>query len=281
MPPAGIHAGDSVAAQAQTDLTTAYNTFQGLPSQVDLTGQNLGGLTLGPAVYSFATSAQLTGVLTLDGGGNPNAEFVFQIGSTLTSASNSSILTINGASPYNVYWVVGSSSTLGTNSAFEGNIVALASITLNTGASLTGRALARNGAVTLDNNIVTAFPPCSTILLTPATLANGTVGVPYNVTIAGSGGTAPYTFDVTAGTLPAGLGLSGAGLLSGTPTAAGSSPFTVRATDVNACVGTLPYTMAVTVGVPALPHTLSLLLTLALVAYGSLRLRKSSAISSS
>ena len=156
VPPGTIHAGNAVAAQAQVDLTTAYNTLMGLPSQVNLTGQNLGGLVLTAGVYSFATSAQLTGVLTLNGQGNTASQFVFQIGSTLTTASNSAVLLINGANGNNVYWAVGSSATLGTNSIFTGNIVALTSITLNTGASLTcGRALARNGAVTLDNNTIT------------------------------------------------------------------------------------------------------------------------------
>jgi hypothetical protein len=127
-----------------------------MPSQVNLTGQNLGGLVLPPSVYSFASSAQLTGVLTLNGQGNSAAQWVFQIGSTLTTASNSAVLLINGANGNNVYWVVGSSATLGTNSVFAGNIVALTSITLNTGAAITcGRALARNGAVTLDNNTIT------------------------------------------------------------------------------------------------------------------------------
>ena len=154
--PGTIHAGDAVAQQAQSDLTTAYNALQGLPSQFNLTGQNLGGMTLGPAVYAFSTSAQLTGILTLDGQGNSAAQFVFQIGSTLTTASNSAVLLINGANGNNVYWAVGSSATLGTNSTFAGNILALTSIALNTGASITcGRALARNGGVTLDDNVIT------------------------------------------------------------------------------------------------------------------------------
>ena len=154
--PATIHAADADAAQAQADLTTAYNSLQGRPSQSDLSGQNLGGLVLSPAVYSFTSSAQLTGLLTLNGLGNPAAEFVFQIGTTLTTASNSAVLLINGANGDNVYWAVGSSATLGTNSSFAGNILALTSITLNTGASITcGRALAQNGAVTLDTNAIT------------------------------------------------------------------------------------------------------------------------------
>jgi hypothetical protein len=154
--PGTIHAGDAVASQAQIDLTTAYNSLMLRPTQVDLTGQDLGGKTLIQGVYGFSTSAQLTGVLTLNGQGNSASEFIFKIGSTLTTASNSAVLLINGANGNNVYWAVGSSATLGTNTMFAGDIVALSSITLNTGASITcGRALARNGAVTLDNNTIT------------------------------------------------------------------------------------------------------------------------------
>lgn len=156
LPPGVIHAADATASQAQTDLTTAYTTLMGLPSQVNLSGQDLGGLILTSGVYSFNTSAQLTGVVTLNGQGNSASPFVFQIGTTLTTASNSAVLLINGANGNNVYWAVGSSATLGSNTVFAGNIVALASITLDTGASINcGRALARNGAVTLDNNTIT------------------------------------------------------------------------------------------------------------------------------
>jgi hypothetical protein len=148
--------GNAVAGAAQNDLTTAYNVAAGQsvsPANI-LTGQNLGGLTLAPGAYKFASSAQLTGALTLDAGGDPSAQFVFEIGSTLTTASASSVVMINGASPCNVYWQIGSSATLGTTTAFEGNLMASASITLNTGATLQGRALASTGAVTLDSNVV-------------------------------------------------------------------------------------------------------------------------------
>lgn len=150
-----IHAADAVAAQAQSDLTSVYNNLANTTCNTVLTGQNLGGLTLTPGVYCFASSAQLTGTLTLDGQGNPNATFIFQIGSTLTTASASSVLLINGATSCGVFWQVGSSATLGTGTTLAGSIVALTSITLNTGANVTGRVLARNGAVTLDNNHVT------------------------------------------------------------------------------------------------------------------------------
>jgi len=150
-----IHAADAVAAQAQTDLTTLYNNLANASCNADLTGQDLGGLTLTPGVYCFASSAQLTGTLTLDAQGDSNALFIFRIGSTLTTASASSVLLINSASSCGVLWQLGSSATLGTGTALAGNIVALTSITLNTGASVTGRVLARNGAVTLDNSHVT------------------------------------------------------------------------------------------------------------------------------
>jgi type VI secretion system secreted protein VgrG len=128
----------------------------------DLTGQDLGTLTLTPGVYNFNSSAQLTGALTLSGTG----DFVFQIGSTLTTASGSSVLTIGGADAGNVFWQVGSSATLGTTTAFKGSIVALTSITLDTGATIMdGRALARNGAVTLDSNIINVPEPATLCLL--------------------------------------------------------------------------------------------------------------------
>jgi Ice-binding-like len=152
-PPATIHIADSVALQAQNDVATSYTSLAGLALTQDLTGQDLGGLTLTPGVYHFSSSAQLTGALTLNALGNADALFVFQIGSTLTTASSSSVMVINGGDGCNIFWQVGSSATLGTTTNFEGNILADQSITLNTGANITdGRVLAQNGAVTLDTN---------------------------------------------------------------------------------------------------------------------------------
>jgi len=151
-----IHAADAVASAAQGSVTAAYTNLAGQACTQDLTGQDLGGKTLTAGVYCFSSSAQLTGTLTLNAQGNSNAVFIFQIGSTLTTASASSVILINGGSVCNVFWQVGSSATLGTTTTFEGNILALTSITLTTGASVKGRALARNGAVTLDSNTVNA-----------------------------------------------------------------------------------------------------------------------------
>ena len=241
-----IHAADAVAQQAQSDLTTAYDNLAGQACNTTLTGTDLGGLTLTSGVYCFTSAAQLTGILTLDAQGNPNAVFIFQIGTTLTTASNSSIRVINGGSNCNVYWQVGSSATLGTGTAFAGNVLALSSITATTGSSVSGRMLARNGAATLDtNSMALCNAACSPITLSPATLPNGPVGTAYSQTITANGGTAPYVFAVVSGAPPTGLTLSTGGVLSGTPTTAGSFTFTVRATDSLGCSGDQIYTIVI------------------------------------
>ena len=150
------HATDAVAAKAQLDLTTAYDAAAGQPVSPanDLTGTDLGNRTLKAGAYRFTSSAQLTGPLTLDAEGDPAAQFVFEIASALTTASASSVVLLNGANPCNVYWQVGSSATLGTTTAFQGNLMALSSISLINGATVIGRLLARNGAVTLINNVI-------------------------------------------------------------------------------------------------------------------------------
>jgi hypothetical protein len=167
-----INKANGPAAQAQSDLTAAYIKAAGLASTGTLTGQDLGGKILTPGVYFFASSAQLTGTLTLNAQGNPNALFVFQIGSTLTTASNSAVIFTNGLVDKNVFWQVGSSATLGTGTAFAGNILALTSITLTTGASITcGSALARNGAVTLDTNTISSCGSSRTEVPEPGTIS--------------------------------------------------------------------------------------------------------------
>jgi hypothetical protein len=155
-----IHAGDAIALNAQGAALTAYNALASQACNINLTGTNLGGLTLTPGVYCFSSSAQLTGTLTLNGLGNPGSVWVFQIGSTLTTASGSRVAFINSAQACGAFWQVGSSATLGTNTAFSGNIIALASDTLNTGATNAGAVFARTGAVTLDTNSVSVVGSC-------------------------------------------------------------------------------------------------------------------------
>jgi LPXTG-motif cell wall-anchored protein len=147
------HLGDAVALQAQDDLTTAYNDAAGRTPFTNLPAE-LGGTTLIPGVYRIG-AAQLTGTLTLNAQGNPDSVFIFQVDSTLITASDSSVEFINGSAACNVYWQVGSSATLGTGTSFVGTIMAQASVTMNTGADLEGRALARTAAVTLDTNVIT------------------------------------------------------------------------------------------------------------------------------
>ena len=161
-----FHAGDAVADQAQGDVTTAYNDAAGRPPTASLASE-LGGLTLVAGVYQLST-AQLTGILTLDGQGASNGVWIFQIGTTLTTASASSVILINGALPCNIFWQVGSSATIGTGTTFVGNVLALTSITMNTGASSNGGLYARNGAVTLDDNDIIGNP-CKIITITTTT----------------------------------------------------------------------------------------------------------------
>ncbi len=151
-----IHSGDSSAQQAGADALTAYLALGGESPIQNLTGSDLGGLTLGPGVRKFDTTAQLTGTLTLDGGGNSAARFDILIGTTLTTSVASSIVLTNGAQPDNVYWRIGTSATIGGGSLFSGTVLADQSITLNSGAEVTGRLLALNGTTTLNNNIVSA-----------------------------------------------------------------------------------------------------------------------------
>jgi len=165
-----LHSNDAVAQGAQSDLTVAYNNLSGQACNTELTGQDLGGMTLTSAVYCFATSAQLTGTLTLDAQGNTTAVFVFQIASTLTTASDARVVVINGGSDCNVFWQVGSSATLGTGTVFVGNTLALTSITATTGATSHGSILARNGGATMDTNQIAVCAPTTPVALQSFTI---------------------------------------------------------------------------------------------------------------
>lgn len=205
------HAADAVALQAQTDTTATYIDLAGQACNTTVSA-DLGGNTLTPGVYCSASSMGLTGAVTLDAGGDPSAVWVFQMGSTLTTASNSSVVLTNGADPCNVFWQVGSSATLGTTTSFVGNIFALTSITLNNGASVSGRVLARNGAVTLDDNTVTApvcgITPVASITLdktfSPGTVSAGGVSR-LTITLSNANDTPAHLIGPLIDKLPSGV----------------------------------------------------------------------------
>jgi uncharacterized repeat protein (TIGR01451 family) len=190
-----IHAADSLALQAQADLTGAYDAAAARPVTATVPVE-LGGTTETPGTYhSAAGTFGITGTLTLDAQGNPDAVFIFQAASTLITAAASNVNLINGAQASNVFWVVGSSATLGTNSALQGNVLALTSITVTTGTTIDGRALALNGAVTLDTNTITApipaLIPALTITKTADTRSAAPDGtVHYTITVTDTGQTA-------------------------------------------------------------------------------------------
>jgi hypothetical protein len=250
-----IHAADAVAANAQADTTAAYNdlasqacdTTFGVPTDI-------GGMTLVPGVYCFASSAGLTGALTLDAQGDPNAVWVFKIGSTLITASNSSVLIINGGQQCNVFWQVGSSATLGTGTTFIGNILALTSITLTTNATLSGRALAQNGAVTLDSNRVaisacavppvTPIPPTLGKAFSPATINAGGLST-LTITLSNPDATAASLTAPLTDTLPSGVVVAG----PASTTCVGGTASTDTST-VTLTGGSIPANGSCTVTVP-------------------------------
>ena len=207
LPPATIEAANAVTLQAQSDLTIAYVNAAGRGVEFTQTNPDLVGQTLIPGVYAATAKAPLglSGQLVLDGQGNPNAVFIFQTDSTLITSTGSTIALINGASECNVFWQVGSSATLGSGSFFVGNILALTSITVESSVVVHGRALARNGAVTLDNNVFTQ-PSCA-----PATDLTPTATAPVTTT------TAPATTVAVAPTLAPGDTTGGPGDTTGGP----------------------------------------------------------------
>jgi hypothetical protein len=151
-----LHAGDETAAAAQAAADTAYGALDAQACDANLTDPELGGLTLTPGVYCFSSSAQLTGALTLDAVGDPDAVFIFRVASALTTASDSSVVFLDDFASCGVFWQVGSAATLGTDTDFVGTLIAQTeAITANTGATVMGRLLALNAAVTLDSNVIT------------------------------------------------------------------------------------------------------------------------------
>lgn len=292
-PPSGSNTGavnqtNSAAAQAQADLLTAYNNAAGLSPTTSGLSQ-LNGKSLSPGVYSGgALTLSNNGSLTL--AGNSTAVWVFQAASSLTIGSATHILFTGGANACNVFWKVGSSASIGTSAHFAGTILAKQSITAATTASIEGRLLAGIGAVTLQSNNITVPNGCA--VGSAPTTTDGTdvtsgsptdarVGTPYSFTIHSTGTPTP-TYTVGSGGLPAGLTLNGTtGVISGTPTRAGISHFSIIAsngsgTDVtaNLSITTAPPVLATTGTDSIVPLALGLSLVAVGLGLGAAKLTR-------
>lgn len=255
-----IHAGDALAVQAYSDFLTAYTVVASVPCDFTVNG-TLAGMTLGPGVYCIDDSGK-TGLLTLSG--PPNGIWIFKTTSGTGALTGTSFnVVMSGGAPVcasgaRVFWWSAQGTTM-TDSNFIGTILAGTAATVTNG-NFEGQALAK-GAVTLTTPSTFILcgsgggGPCPPIAVGPGTLPNSTVGVAYNQVLWASGGTGPYSFAVTSGTLPLGLTLTPGGVLSGTPTNPGTSNFTVTATDANACTGSRDYVAVVN---PAICGTITI-----------------------
>jgi Ice-binding-like/Putative Ig domain len=256
VPPFMNQGDDAAAIAAQGSATALYTALAGMGPATPISAE-LGGTSLVPGIYSIGAADIAAGTaLTLTGAGT----YIFQVASSLTANVGSSVILLGGASACNVFWQVTSAATL-NGASFAGTVVAQAAVTLGVGAALTGRALATSlGAVTMSggNSVGGCSTPsgvCPTITIAPPTLPNPVLAVAYRQTLTASGGTGTYTFTVTAGTLPAGLTLTPAGVLAGTPTATGPSSFTIRATDANGCPASVTYSMVIAAACPVITLT--------------------------
>ena len=205
------HIADAVALQAKNDLVTAYNDAANRPA-TEQVATELGGRTFLDGVYRNGTGLGITGTVTLDGQNAPSSVWIFQAGSTLITATSSRVALINGANPCNVFWQVGSSATLGVNTTFVGTIMALESISVKTGTAVTGRALARNAAVTLNDTTPARHRPKRASRLAPLA-----VPVVPQVPVVQVAGSVPVA-GATAGTDPV-LAATAVGTNSPTPAA--------------------------------------------------------------
>jgi uncharacterized protein (TIGR03437 family) len=241
-----VYAGGSVAAQAQADLTTAFNDAAGRSVNPVTVAGNIGGQTLAPGLYKSTSSLAISsGDLTLDAQGNANAVWIFQIASTLTTTSGRQVILAGGANAANIFWQVGSSATIGTTSVFQGNILAYASISMLTGSTLAGRSLAMGGAVTIDTGTGSSatIPVAATAPTVTSTVpANGAAGVPVGSklsaifsTVMNPSTITTSTFSLKQGTTP----------VSGAVTYAGT---TATFAPLSGLAGNAAYTATITTG---------------------------------
>ncbi|MBG6054984.1 hypothetical protein IWX81_001395 [Salinibacterium sp. CAN_S4] len=254
------HQTDTVAAQAQIDLTTAYNVAASLtPQESGL--EELNGLVLTPGVYSGgALILSDTGTLTL--AGTAESVWVFQAASSLTIGVGTEVVVTGGASACNVFWQVGSSATLNSGSAFQGTILAQESVTVNDATTVVGRLLARTAAVTLINDqitVPTGCPASGTVTTSPTITSSAptdaTVGTPYDYTVTASGTPTP-SFSITSGALPLGLSMdSTTGGITGTPTTPGASTFLITVSNGGSPDASAEYTIATAAARPQLANT--------------------------
>jgi large repetitive protein len=255
--PGMFHAGDvrrddALARQARIDGDAAADALAAEPCTVrdpvldPVVDPVLGGQPLLQNIYCFtATDVRLSGTLILDARGDRDAVWIFRIDGTLTVANDAAVLVIGNGYDGNVFWSAGQ-ATLGEHARFIGNLFARSDIALQEGASLSGRAFARSGSVTLQANAVSLC--CAPLQLAPGTLPDGALATPYRQVLSASGGTAPYTFTIGSGTLPLGLALASDGTLAGTPASLGTFEFTVTATDARGCSSTAAYSIGIGCG---------------------------------
>lgn len=250
-----VRRDDALARAARSDSNRIDDELAGTACDITLTDAELGGKTLTRGVYCFPSAdVALSSTLILDAKGNRDAVWIFRITGTLMTASDASVLVVGNGYEGNVFWRTGGTATIGARTSFIGNLFAARNIVFQDRASLSGRAISRNGSVSLTANRLSLC--CAPITVAPASVPNGTLGTPYGQTFTADGGVAPYTFAITSGELPFGLELDPTtGALHGTPEQTGIFAFTVTATDVAGCTGSAAYRIEIAFGTcPELPE---------------------------
>lgn len=242
-----VRRDDALARAARSDSNRIDDELARTACDVTLTDAELGGKRLTRGAYRFPSAdVALSGTLILDAEGDRDAVWIFRIDGTLTTAPGASVLVVGNGYDGNVFWRTGGTATIGARTSFIGNLFAAGNIVFQDRASLSGRAISRNGSVSLTANRLSLC--CAPITVTPASVPNGTLGTDYRQTFTADGGIAPYTFAITSGSLPFGLTLDACGVLQGTPEQTGIFAFTVTATDRVGCSGSAAYTIEIACG---------------------------------